>query len=321
MKSKILIEITGLITACMLLCSCTLIKPVFERTASSDIAPASDGGYTEQTNEYKPQTESESHHVNQPKADSDSETVPLPGGNEADNDCVGIMIDNFRNADASVSFGYHDYSSDYSYKSDNSKMKSASVIKLFIMEYAFDCITKGTLTSDHMIGTRKLSSLIESMITVSDNDATNILIDEFGMDEINSFITSSGYTCTTVGRRMLDFKAQAEGRENYTCVSDVMKFLDNIYTHKDKAPYCDMLEIMKRQAVNTKIRRDLPPGAVIANKTGELSDVENDVGIIFSTGGDFAFVVLSNDVKFPENMRDTIAKTALDVYNQTNSIK
>ncbi|WP_233619143.1 MULTISPECIES: serine hydrolase [unclassified Enterococcus] len=113
------------------------------------------------------------------------------------------------------------------------------------------------------------------MITVSDNDATNTLIDHVGMDTLNNYFVEKGYSSTKLQRKML-----APGGENYTSLQDTMKFLKKLYQNRGNSKYSSMLEIMKRQQVKTKIpsQIDVP----VANKTGELATVENDIGIVLS---------------------------------------
>ena len=225
-------------------------------------------------------------------------------------DCV---TENFSGFSGKYCWGVNVYGRGCVNSGQSGKMKSASVIKLYIMEYAYDLIGKNEITPDTKIGGKSLLSLVESMIIYSDNDSTNILINHFGMGKINEYISSKGYTDTVLARKMLDTAAAARGEENYTSVSDVMKFLDSLYENKDAFPQKDMLDIMKRQSVSTKIRHSIPSGVEIANKTGELSDTDNDVGIIFTQNGDFAFVCLTMGAS-PEPARSTIANTAKNLY-------
>lgn len=199
----------------------------------------------------------------------------------------------FESYSGSLSYEFHMYGDDKRCSAGGGKQKSASLIKLFIMEYAFSLVQNGKISLDDTVGGSKLSSLIESMITVSDNNATNILIDKFTMDKINSYIKSQGYTDTVLQRKMLDTAAAARGEENYTSASDVMKFLDRLYAGKESYPMSEMLSVMKRQKVSTKLRRNMPSGIEMASKTGELTDTENDAAIVFTPKGDYAVVCMA----------------------------
>ena len=71
---------------------------------------------------------------------------------------------------------------------------------------------------------------------------------------------------------------------------------------------------MGGQQVRTKIPLRLPTGVMVANKTGELDNVENDIAIVYAESSAFAIVVLTNGVYNSTNMRNAIADFALDAY-------
>lgn len=244
-------------------------------------------------------------------------TEPQPGEATApeDDKYKLIISDNFKNFGGDFSYSLHMYGSGYRAANESKPMKSASVIKLFIMEYAYSLMEKGEIGDDTLISGGKLSSHLESMITVSDNNATNILIDYFTMDKLNEYFASQGYSDTVLQRRMLDTDAAARGEENYTSARDVMSFLDRLYENKENYPQKDMLDIMKRQRIATKLRRDMPSGVAMASKTGELSDTENDVAIVFSPGGDYAIVCLTGNGSANE-ARNAMAISCRAIYDE-----
>jgi len=235
--------------------------------------------------------------------------------NPAESSYDQIFKKNFKEFNGDVSYSFKDYKSGLT-ASANVRVtkKSASIIKLFIMEYAYDMIENGEVSEDTIISGQRLSTLIEKMITVSDNEATNALIDYFSIKKINGFVSDCGYSSTVLGRRMLDTQASKRGEENYTSAADVMKFLDKLYANKDKAPYSKMISIMKRQQISTKLRRNMPSGVEIASKTGELDSVENDVAIVFSENGDYAIVCLTEGGATAVAC-DAMAKTCREIYD------
>ena len=113
-------------------------------------------------------------------------------------------------------------------------LPAASMIKIFILAKAYEDIQSGslrrnetfTLTPDNVVGgagilqgrgygTRvSLQEALNLMITESDNTAANLLIDRLGMDRINSYMQSHGYTHGVLRRKMIDTEAMREGREN-----------------------------------------------------------------------------------------------------------
>ena len=197
---------------------------------------------------------------------------------------------------------------------DSPRMPAASVIKVFIMYYAYAQIESGELAADAIIGGQRIHSLISLMIQRSDNAATNALIDYFGMEALNRFFLERGFSDTLLQRRMLDTAARSRGFDNYTSTGDVMAFLIRLYENRSHFPYDEMQDIMLGQEIRTKIHLFLPPGTPVASKTGELPDVENDMGLVFTENGVFAIVVLTSGVRDNAAARQAIGQLARDAY-------
>ena len=186
------------------------------------------------------------------------------------------------------------------------KMISASIIKLFIMASAYDQISKHNINE-----TPSLHSSINSMITVSSNDATNTVINSIpgGMNTVNNYNNSNGYSSTSLNR----YLGGNRNPENYTSAKDVGNLLEKIY--KKQLPHSDdMLNMLKNQQVRHKIPSGISGNVVVANKTGELSDVENDSAIVF-TGGDYILVVLSQGVNNTGKAQQTVKGVSSIVYD------
>ena len=183
---------------------------------------------------------------------------------------------------------------------------AASEIKLFIMATAYDEINKGTINESD------ISNDLKIMIQNSDNDAANRLIDKIGMNKINQYIADNGYVNTRLNRKMLE----NNGTENYVSAKDVANLLEKIYDGSliSKAYSDKMLTFLKNQTVRTKIPQGIPNDIVVANKTGELSNVENDAAIVYA-GGDYIIVVLSDEVYNTELARTTIKDISKIVYD------
>ena len=120
------------------------------------------------------------------------------------------------------------------------------------------------------------------MIVYSDNTATNVLIDLFGMDGINSTIRELGYSDSVLQRKMMDFRAAEEGRQNFTSVKEMLDLMERLYEDRLLgSPYDgQMLDIMKGQADETMMRQELPDELVIARKSGELDALDHDIAIV-----------------------------------------
>ncbi len=186
--------------------------------------------------------------------------------------------------------------------------KSASVIKLPIFLYGFhyakdldelvevspEEIVDGSGILQILVTQKKtftVRDLHALMIVVSDNTATNILIKRYGMKRLNSYLQHLGMTKSKLGREMGDQKAISEGRDNILCVRDIVACLRAMVS---SPAFYDMLHILKKQQFQHKI----PSGVnnesfVFFNKTGELNDIEHDVGLFVYKGQIGLFVGLT----------------------------
>lgn len=161
-----------------------------------------------------------------------------------------------------------------------------------------------------------VKDLIALMILISDNTATNMLIDIIGMNVINQHIMDIGATGTALVRKLFDTEAGAEGKENYFSLSDCADYFKMMYEGKLASPEAsrEMLAMLQNQQNTYKIPfylRRLP----IAHKTGEDSGIENDVGIVFSERP-FIMCFASNEADETEAVRlcQDLAKE-LEEYN------
>ena len=207
-------------------------------------------------------------------------------------------------------------------------MQAASLIKLFIMGTVYE--NYDVLSQQY--GSEALDENLTSMITVSDNDAANTLVNWLGsgdnatgMQNVNQFCQSHGYTETSMGRMLL---ASNEYGDNYTSVSDCGKFLRGIYEGCQRTTSWvstlshseDMYELLKMQTRTNKIPADMPEGVKVANKTGELSDVENDAGIIYDAPGgtDLVICFMSQNLSDTAAAQTVIAQVSRMIYDSYN---
>jgi len=205
-------------------------------------------------------------------------------------------------------------------------MQAASLIKLFIMGAVYEKYDNLAAT----YGATSLDGLLYPMITVSDNDAANQLVNYLGggdsaagMAAVNSFCQEHGYNGTSMGRLLL---APKDHGDNFTTVEDCGHFLREIYevcagTKTDSTlAHCDsMFDLLKQQTRRNKIPAQMPAGVKVANKTGELGDVENDAGIIYDTGKtDCVIVFMSENLSAPGQAQGTISSSSVAIYNYFN---
>ena len=210
---------------------------------------------------------------------------------------------------------------------NDTPMQAASLIKLYIMGAVYE--NYDSLAQSH--STDELDSNISSMITVSDNDAANALVnwlgngdDGAGMAKVNEFCQNHDFTSTQMNRMLLSGN---ENGDNYTSARDCGTFLKEIYqisngTISDSTlPNAEaMYYQLKMQQRKNKIPAQLPEGVHTANKTGELDTVENDAAIIFDTAKGINLIVcfMSQDLTDTEAARQTIAADARAIYGYYN---
>jgi len=188
---------------------------------------------------------------------------------------------------------------------------AASLIKLPIMMAVFAMIDSGTATLGQTVEIRSdyrsvadgstfhvepiaalpahpsLNRLLNAMITVSDNIAANALIEFVGIPRIERFLSDHGYLETHVRRFLMDEKALARGIENTMSAYDAMLMLRDLelgryFSAESRA---EMLRLLKAQTHNEKIPSVLPPGVTVAHKTGKITNVEHDAGIVYLPDG------------------------------------
>ena len=188
------------------------------------------------------------------------------------------------------------------------KMVAASLIKLFVAGEFYRQTGNGTLKEE------SFGNKPDSMINISDNDACNTLIGAVGMKNVNEFARKNGYKATQLNRRMLEFN----GTENYTSARDCGVMLEKVLAGKYVSKHASerILEKgLKEQLRKTKIPAGVPSDIRTANKTGELSNVDNDAAIIWSPACTYILCIMSSDTgnRIPE-----IVKLSSMVYNGLN---
>jgi beta-lactamase class A len=149
------------------------------------------------------------------------------------------------------------------------------------------------------------------MVSLSDNSATNVLIDRVGMDNVNAWLAQVGLERTRLRRHMLDVKAAQEGRENTATPRELVTMLRAIHEGKvfGKATTEDFIKMLSTQK-SSYIPRLLPVDLTIANKPGSLDAVRNDAGIVFVPGRPFAIAVMTTFARDELDAEHSIARIA-----------
>jgi beta-lactamase class A len=157
--------------------------------------------------------------------------------------------------------------------------------------------------------------LATMMVAVSDNSATNVLIDRLGMENVNALLNTLNLPNTRLRRKMMDVKAAAEGRENISTPQDMLTLLGKIYQGKvlEKEMTADFFKMLSTHK-DSFIPRDLPDGLQIANKPGELEAVRNDSGIVFLQNRPYIICVMTTYLVRERDGEEAIAKVSAAAY-------
>ena len=250
-----------------------------------------------------------------------------------------------------------DMSSGAACSMNSRQMQAASLIKLYIMGAVYEKYKELTDAHGKKEVDDLLKAMITVSDNDAANTLTAYLgggNEDAGMKAVTAYCTAHGYKDSHMGRLLLHSN---EFDDNYTSVRDCGLFLTRVYTNAkgtaaknasdiesekasdknsekasekasgktaDKASDMpgakDMFNLLSQQTRTNKIPSQLPVGVRVANKTGELGDVENDAGIIYDTakGVDLVICVMSEGVKTPGNAQTAIGELSRLVYSYYN---
>lgn len=254
----------------------------------------------------------------------------------------------------SVAVAYHDYETRtaWSYRGDE-WFHAASTIKVPVLVGVFRAIQNGDLNLNARVHVRnrflsvadgssfrlqagrdannevqaaigrtmKVDELAYHMITTSSNLATNLLIEIVGVEKIRATLKELNLDDGVEFRRGVeDDRAYEEGINNRCTAEGMLRVLRAIEERKSFGAQASerMLEILHAQVFRSGIPAGLPDEARVAHKTGEISTVAHDAGIVYlPKRKPFALVVLTEwDAQKTSGRSDTIARITTAVYER-----
>jgi beta-lactamase class A len=134
------------------------------------------------------------------------------------------------------------------------------------------------------------------MAVLSDNTATNVLIDLVGMSSVNDRMRQLGLRNTLLRRRMMDVEAARRGDENVSTAAEIERLLEAFYKGEGLSPGSrdEALTILeKEKSPASAMLKGIPSGVPVANKPGELEGVRVDAGIVFVPNRPYIFSVMT----------------------------
>jgi beta-lactamase class A len=193
--------------------------------------------------------------------------------------------------------------------------RAASTIKIAVMIEIFRQAEQGRLglndtvplkNGDRVPGSGVLAHLHEGlnltvndllylMISISDNSATNMLVDLVGLDAINATLAGLGIEQSRMNRRMLG-RTPGEGEpENWVTPRDMAVMMQAIVndTAASSASCAAMRDLLATQQNHDRIARFLPEGVTWGSKTGSLPGIVNDVGFVTTDKGTVVIAIFT----------------------------
>ena len=175
-----------------------------------------------------------------------------------------------------------------------------------------------TALYDHLGERRPIRDLMRVMITASSNLATNILIEKVGAETVTRTMERLGADGLQLRRGVEDPTAYRRGLNNTTTAHALLVLLDHIARGAavDERASAEMIEVLTAQTYSDMIPARLPEGATVAHKTGWITGVRHDAGIVFGPDGPtYVLVLLSRDLSDAAAGVDALARVSRIVYD------
>jgi beta-lactamase class A len=212
---------------------------------------------------------------------------------------------------------------------ENDRVRTASTIKLAIMAAVFDAVEQGKANWTDELALRDVDKvegsgilrefsggvhlpmrdLVHLMIVMSDNTATNLLLDRFSADAVNVEMDRLGLKQTRCLRKIINGKPPS-GWSRAGLLEENKRFGFGVTTPREiagliqkmelgevvnRAASQEMIAILKRQQDNSGIARRTG-GLTVASKAGALDHLRSDAGMVYSPGGRIAIAITVDDM-------------------------
>ena len=245
-----------------------------------------------------------------------------------------------------IGVAYYDIGSgDTLFRNEREVFHAASTMKVPVMLGIFEAISKGELRLDQPVRVHNefvsildgskyslearedsdpklydligkevpLEELVRRMIVRSSNLATNIVIQFIGAPRIMALMHRLGANDIKVLRGVEDDKAYHAGMNNVTTAYDLMLIFRELHTLPGAQK---MMEILAAQEHNRGIPAGLPAGTRVAHKTGSITKIAHDGGIIDDA---YVLVVLTRGFEKHKDAEKVIAAISRAIYERRNS--
>ncbi len=245
-----------------------------------------------------------------------------------------------------IAVAYYDLGTGASlYRNEREVFHAASTMKVPVMLGIFEAVTRGELRLDQPVRVRNefvsifdgsryalearedsdsdlykeignelpLDNLVRRMIDRSSNLATNIVIEFIGAPRVMALMKQIGANDIKVLRGVEDDKAYHAGMNNTTTAYDLMLIFRALGERKVISPAASdqMIDILLAQEFNDGIPAGLPPGTRVAHKTGSITKIAHDAGLVIRPDGtSYVLVVLTRGFAKTEEAERVMARIA-----------
>lgn len=175
----------------------------------------------------------------------------------------------------------------------------------------------------HLGEKRTIHDLVYQMITASSNLATNIIVEKVGATNVTATMRSYGAEDIQVLRGVEDQKAYDKGLNNTTTAYDLMLIFEKIAKGKavNKKASASMIRILLDQEFNSIIPAQLPKDVKVAHKTGFITGLHHDSGIVLLPDGrKYVLVLLSKNLEDEDSAVKAMADVSLMIYQYVVSL-
>jgi len=239
-----------------------------------------------------------------------------------------------------IAVAYYDLGSGASlYRNERMVFHAASTMKVPVMLAIFDAVSRGELRLDQPVRVRNdfvsildgshyaldrgedsdgtlydeigrelpLETLVRRMIVRSSNLATNLVIELVGAPRVMALMQTIGANDIRVLRGVEDDKAYHAGMNNTTTAYDLMLIFRSLGERRASP----MLDILLAQELNDGIPAGLPPGTPVAHKTGSITEIAHDAGLVYRRDGSaYVLVILTRGFKKTAEAEKVMAQIA-----------
>lgn len=210
---------------------------------------------------------------------------------------------------------------------------AASLYKLWVMAAVYERIQSGSLARNTTLSqtipylnrafsipdsaaeltsgtiTMSLEDALSQTITVSGNYSAMLLSDYLKSSQLADYLKRWGFTQSRIGTK---------DAYPLTSAYDMGLFLELLYKGRlaNPAYTTEMIALLTKQQRNEKLPSQLPPGTVVAHKTGEIDSFSHDAGIVYTDKGDYIIVILSETASLSQanKLIGSISKAVYDYF-------